>query len=249
MEKEVTEKGGISQVDASHRVALLDELHLAEVSEEHIKYMKSKLAQQTWIQGRIKELRQNNNDLLMDTFIDGGKATRYLELCRSRYEPKLLSDKYNLEHLEFYGAFQKKLAVLQQLDYVKPDTQELTLKGRMASELANQKLPNELLLTEIIFNYFVVDLNEAELCALLSCTLCTAKINDDQLTALWVKLAKEHPKLLADFQSLEKIFQNVQRVEKDLRVDHESSGEGELSGDLNCNLILVVYEWAQGKVS
>lgn len=212
---------------------------------EHFKEL---LMTRQWILNRLEEHHRENVDVLLDTFASGQKATRYLHLVRSRYEPKVMSDKYSLENLKFYQDYREKLKVLQRLDYVTPGTEELTLKvkGKMASELSNQKLPNELLLTEIIFNGFAVDLSEAELCALLSCALCTAKIEDDKLLELWQKLKAEHPKLLERFQVLEKIFQNVQEVEKMYRVNEDESGK-DATGELNLNLILVVYNWAQGK--
>lgn len=222
----------------------IDLLH----SSEGMEHFQEVLDQRKWLQGRLKEHHALNVDLLLDTFSSGKKATRYLHLCRARYEPKLLSDKYNLENLKFYMDYREKLKVLQRLDYVTPGSEELTLKvkGKMASELSNQKLPNELLLTEIIFDGFAVDLSEAELCALLSCTLCTAKIDDDKLLELWQVLKKEHPKLLEKFQVLERIFQHVQEVEKQYRVNEDESGK-DTTGELNLNLILVVFNWANGK--
>lgn len=222
----------------------IDLLH----SSEGMEHFQEVLDQRKWLQGRLKEHHALNVDLLSDTFFSGKKATRHLHLCRARYEPKLLSDKYNLENLKFYMDYREKLKVLQRLDYVTPGSEELTLKvkGKMASELSNQKLPNELLLTEIIFDGFAVDLSEAELCALLSCTLCTAKIDDDKLLELWQVLKKEHPKLLEKFQVLERIFQHVQEVEKQYRVNEDESGK-DTTGELNLNLMLVVFNWASGK--
>lgn len=240
----MTEKGGIREVVARHKLPWIDVLN----ANEGVEHFKEVLDQRKWLLDRLREHYRVNVDLLLDTFSSGKKSTRYLHLCRARYEPKLLSDKYSLENLKFYQDYREKLKVLQRLDYVTPGTEELTLKvkGKMASELSNQKLPNELLLTEIIFNGFAVDLSEAELCALLSCALCTAKIDDDKLLELWQVLKKEHPKLLEKFQVLEQIFQNVQEVEKQFRVNEDESGK-DATGELNLNLILVVYNWAQGK--
>lgn len=244
LEREVTERGGIREVVSRHKMPWIDVLN----SNDGVEHFKEVLDQRKWLLDRLKQHYQVNVDLLLDTFADGKKSTRYLNLCRARYEPKLLSDKYSLENLKFYQDYREKLKVLQRLDYVTPGTEELTLKvkGKMASELSNQKLPNELLLTEIIFNGFAVDLSEAELCALLSCALCTAKIDDDKLLELWQVLKKEHPKLLERFQVLEQIFHNVQEVEKQFRVNEDESGK-DSTGDLNLNLMLVVYNWAQGK--
>lgn len=244
LEREVTARGGIRELVARHKLPWIDLLQASEGAE----HFQETLHQRKWLLDRLQRHQKANVDLLLDTFGSGQKSTRYLHLCRSRYEPKLLSDKYSLENLKFYQDYREKLKVLQRLDYVTPGTEELTLKvkGKMASELSNQKLPNELLLTEIIFDGFAVDLSEAELCALLSCTLCTAKIDDDKLLELWQGLKKEHPKLLEKFQVLERIFQNVQEVEKQFRVNEDESGK-DATGELNLNLILVVYNWAQGK--
>lgn len=244
LEREVADRGGIRELVRNQKSAWIDLLQ----ENDGLEHFKELLEQRKWLLTRLEKHHREHVDLLVDTFCKGQKAMRYLNLCRFRYEPKLLSDKYSLENLKFYQDYREKLKVLQRLDYVTPGTEELTLKvkGKMASELSNQKLPNELLLTEIIFDGFAVDLSEAELCALLACTLCTAKIDDDKLLELWQGLKKDHPKLLEKFQVLERIFQNVQEVEKQFRVNEDESGK-DSTGELNLNLILVVYNWAQGK--
>lgn len=202
-----------------------------------------------WFKTFLAEQIQAHADVLHEHFSIGKDSVRFLQCIRTRYEQRNLSRRYQLENLQFYRHYRRKLAVLERLDYVRPTTHELTLKGRMASELSNQKLPNELLLTEIIFNNFVANLTEAELCALLSCALCRAKIDDAQFLDLWQCLKTEHPKLLDNFTSLETIYKSIQVVEKETGVLEDGSGaDGDKGGDLNCNLILVVYEWAQGKV-
>lgn len=242
--REVAERGGIREIVDHHKSPWIDLLQAGEGVEQ----FKELLDKRKWLLVRLEKHHREHVDILLDTFTNGEKAMRYLNLCRFRYEPKMLSDRYSLENLKFYQDYREKLKVLQQLDYVTPGTEELTLKvkGKMASELSNQKLPNELLLTEIIFAGFAVDLSEAELCALLACTLCTAKIDDDKMLELWQVLKKEHPRLLEKFQDLERIFQNVQEVEKQFRVNEDESGK-DATGELNLNLILVVYHWAQGK--
>ena len=135
------------------------------------------------------------------------------------------------ENLALFPDFQSRLHVLEELRYVQPLDSTVGLKGRVSSEINTCE---ELILTEMIFENILGELDPAECAALLSALVVQAKINDAPV--LTSRLEEAQRQVLIIATRLEDLQQR-HRVELDADWVQKS---------LNFGLMEVVYEWARG---
>ncbi|KAI9327811.1 antiviral helicase [Zopfochytrium polystomum] len=112
------------------------------------------------------------------------------------------------------------------------DAGTVQLKGRVACEI---NTADELILTELILDNFLVDYDPAEIVALLSCFVFQEKSQSEPMLT---------PKLQKGIEEIKKIALRVHDVQKACGLNVGGSQEA-LEG-LRFGLVEVVYEWARG---
>ena len=169
------------------------------------------------------------------------KQMNNFDQLNAQYE-KFISKKEELkkieENIEYLRGFvnqdvDKMIKYLKDNDYVDKDTSQVLVKGIMASEISEC---NEILLTEIITNKFFLELEPAEIVAVLS-VFIEEKSND-------VSDIKE----LNVPQKMKDILFDIDYISKDFS-SYEYNSYIEIGTDWNMYLSFVepAYSWAQGK--
>jgi antiviral helicase SKI2 len=153
------------------------------------------------------------------------------ESLRSRMETlrHLLSN----ESLQLFPDFLQRKSVLKTLGYV-DENETVCVKGRVACEVNTCE---ELIVTEMVFEGVLNDLEPAEIVAALSSLVYQAK-SDDEFDA-------ELPeRLIGCCRRMKTIATNIGQLQKDHGLDIDP---GEYcDGALKFGLVHVVYEWALG---
>eukprot|EP00501_MAST-03F_sp_TOSAG23-6_P000496 GSMAST32.ASY1.ANO1.510.1 assembled CDS len=101
-----------------------------------------------------------------------------LATVQSKLQQKVTKLKQILsnENLFLFADFQKRLSVLKKLGYIDAKENSMKLKGRVASEVNTM---DELILTELVFENILGELDPAEAAALLSAGVFQRKTNDE----------------------------------------------------------------------
>nr|CAD7576251.1 unnamed protein product [Timema californicum] len=145
---------------------------------------------------------------------------------KREYLKMMQSDK----SLSLYPEYMNRVNVLQALKYVDRNN-AVQLKGKVACDIGN----HELMITDLVYHNILMDIQPAEIAALLSCLVFQQRTN--------IK-----PKLIDSLKKGTEIVTSIAREimeqEKIHGLQQDSSGEFE---KLNFGLTEVVYEWAQGK--
>ncbi|GFO05994.1 helicase ski2w [Plakobranchus ocellatus] len=140
----------------------------------------------------------------------------------------LLSD----ESLVLLPEYTQRVEVLKRLHYM-DSSGTVQLKGRVACEMSN----HELVVTELVFENALTDLDPAQIAALLSCFVFEMKrCSEPNLTEA---LIKGRDQILAKAQLVGQLQREV-----GMTMPVEDYME-----QFHFGLMEVVYEWAQGKVS
>jgi len=163
-------------------------------------------------------------------FEENFKRLRENTLVRNEYRrlKMLLSD----DSLSLLPEYQQRVKVLRRLGYT-DDSDVVQLKGRVACELTTAA-GHELLLTELIFDNSFVDMQPAEVAALLSCFVFqTARCSEPNLTPHLLKCQKRFADKAAEVGQLQHDCGLPVAVE-----DYVDS--------LHFGLMEVVHEWARG---
>nr|CAD7586424.1 unnamed protein product [Timema genevievae] len=160
---------------------------------------------------------------------------------KREYLKMMQSDK----SLSLYPEYMNRVNVLQALKYVDRNNAGIVswgsfpevwvfpvqLKGKVACDIGN----HELMITDLVYHNILMDIQPAEIAALLSCLVFQQRTN--------IK-----PKLIDSLKKGTEIVTSIAREimeqEKIHGLQQDSSGEFE---KLNFGLTEVVYEWAQGK--
>lgn len=143
------------------------------------------------------------------------------------------------ESLSLFPDFMQRKAVLQTLGYVDPTTDAVCLKGRIACEVNSCE---SLIVTELLLDGILNELEPAEIVSVLSTLLAKEKISDDgdeELDNSDLPL-----NLVRCCNRIKSIAFNFGELQKDhgLLVD-----PGDYADEvLNFGLVNVVYEWALG---
>ena len=164
----------------------------------------------------------------------GINRTRYRQvekvngLAKTLQKAKLaMSD----ENLTLFPDFQSRLELLKERRYIDPLDSTVRLKGRVSSEINTCE---ELILTEVVFENVLADLDAAECAALLSALVFQAKTNDQPTLTDRLQEAQQRVLMIAT------TLDNLQRKHRVL-VDADW-----VQKSLNFGLMEVVYEWARG---
>jgi antiviral helicase SKI2 len=137
------------------------------------------------------------------------------------------------ESLQLFPDFLQRKSVLKTLGYV-DENETVCVKGRVACEVNTCE---ELIVTEMVFEGVLNDLEPAEIVAALSSLVYQAK-SDDEFDA-------ELPeRLIGCCRRMKTIATNIGQLQKDHGLDIDP---GEYcDGALKFGLVHVVYEWALG---
>lgn len=142
----------------------------------------------------------------------------------------LISD----ENMELLPDYNQRLEVLEQLEFIDAN-QNVMLKGRVACEI---NLGWELVLTELILDNFLGDLEAEEIVALLSCFVYEGRTKDEEDLPITPRLKKAKGRIQEITGKLLRIYNEHQVV--------LTSEEEEFLQRKRFALVNVVYEWARG---
>jgi antiviral helicase SKI2 len=150
-----------------------------------------------------------------------------------RTKVKTLQHLLSNESLQLFPDFLQRKAVLRKLGYV-DDNETVCVKGRVACEVNTCQ---ELIVTEMVFEGLLTDLEPEEIVAVLS-----ALVYQDKSS---VELDSELPeKLVTCCEQMKSVATNLGQLQKDQGLDIDP---GEYCDEsLNFGLVHVVYEWALG---
>jgi superfamily II RNA helicase len=158
---------------------------------------------------------------------------KYEKYLKQNYDMKKIDE--NIKYLKGFvnEDVDKMIQYLKDNDYIDKETKQVLVKGIIASEISEC---NEILLTEIITNDFFMELEPAEIVAVLS-VFIEEKSND--ITCI---------KQLDVSQNIKDILENINFISKDF-ADYEYNSYLEIGTDWNIYLSFLepAYEWAQGK--
>jgi antiviral helicase SKI2 len=145
-----------------------------------------------------------------------------------------LSHLLSNESLRLFPDFLQRKAVLRTLGYL-DESEAVCVKGRVACEVNTSE---ELIVTEMVFEGILNDLDPTEIVAALSALVYQQKSDDDEFDM-------EIPEtLLSCCQRMKKIAQNLGQLQKEHGLDVDPLEYSENS--LKFGLVHVVYEWALG---
>lgn len=161
----------------------------------------------------------------------------YTEIERKeilRTKVKTLQHLLSNESLQLFPDFLQRKAVLRKLGYV-DDNETVCVKGRVACEVNTCE---ELIVTEMVFEGLLNDLEPEEIVAVLSALVYQEKSNDAELDA-------ELPERLVNcIEQMKSVATNLGQLQKDQGLEIDP---GEYcDGSLKFGLVHVVYEWALG---
>lgn len=135
----------------------------------------------------------------------------------------------SVENLELLPDYHQRFAVLCALGYIEPDTNNISMKGYVASQIRSV---NELVLADLIVREFLVQFEPPELAALLSVFHFRDK-------------TQVVPEMTTSVQDgLEEIRATADRI-ANVQLAHQLPPDDDAS-TLNDGLVQVVYEWANG---
>jgi antiviral helicase SKI2 len=151
-----------------------------------------------------------------------------------RTKVKTLQHLLSNESLQLFPDFLQRKAVLRKLGYV-DDNETVCVKGRVACEVNTCE---ELIVTEMVFEGLLNDLEPEEIVAVLSALIYQEKSNDAELDA-------ELPERLVNcIEKMKSVATNLGQLQKDQGLEIDP---GEYcDGSLKFGLVHVVYEWALG---
>ena len=169
------------------------------------------------------------------------KDIRNFQQINTKYE-KFLKQKHDLkkieENIEYLKGFvnqdvDRMVRYLKDNNYIDPETSQVLVKGIMASEISEC---NEILLTEIITNDFFLELEPAEIVAVLSVFI---EEKSNEVTNI---------KMLNVPEKMKNVLEKINFISKDF-ADYEYNCYLEIGTDWNLYLSFVepAYYWAQGK--
>jgi antiviral helicase SKI2 len=139
------------------------------------------------------------------------------------------------ESLMLFPDFQQRKYVLKTLGYL-DESEAVTVKGRVACEVNTCE---ELIVTELVFEGVLNDLEPTEIVAALSALVYQQKSSDDD------ELDMEVPEsLLSCCEKMNKIAWNLGQLQKEHGLDVDPIEYAE--SILSFGLVHVVYEWAIG---
>ncbi len=158
---------------------------------------------------------------------------RVESLNRTRDKLQIASDALSGESMTLTPDYRQRIDVLTALGYVDNSGGVVQIKGRVA---ANINTCNELILTEMIFENVLNELEPEEIAACLSCLINQNKDdNDPHLTA-----------------RLDVVRTNITHIARSLELvlsaHHVALEENDASNSqgLNFSMMEVIYEWARG---
>ena len=138
------------------------------------------------------------------------------------------------ESLSLFPDFMNKKAVLRKLGYI-DESDTVSVKGRVACECNSSE---ELILTEMVFEGILNDLEPEEIAAVLSALVFQGRSTDEELDM-------ELPdNLVACCSQMRTIATNLGVLQKELGVKVDPAEYADTS--MNFGLVHVVYEWALG---
>lgn len=138
------------------------------------------------------------------------------------------------ESLQLFPDFLQRKAVLRKLGYI-DEKETVSIKGRVACETNTCE---ELIVTELVFEGLLNELDPEEIVAVLSALVFQEKGKE---TSLSVELPE---RLIVCCEQMKTIALNLGRIQKDVGLDIDPAEYSESS--LNFGLVHVVYEWALG---
>ncbi|CAG9764055.1 unnamed protein product [Ceutorhynchus assimilis] len=180
---------------------------------------------------------------LKDKLIDHLPSTQipnFEEQFATVFERKFLEQKKNdLEFklsnasLTLYPDYQNRIELLRKLGYVDAEN-TVKLKGNVACSMGM----NELLITELVVDDIFIDLQAAEVAALLSSLVFRMKLRGEEL-----EFEEElTPRLKRGIKEIKKVHQKIANMELELCIQTD-----EFQQDLNFGLVHVVYRWANAE--
>ena len=169
------------------------------------------------------------------------KEIKNFHQLNSKYEKYISQNedlkkiKKNIEYLKGYvnEDVDKMIQYLKDNNYIDRDTSQVLVKGIMASEISEC---NEILLTEIITNNFFLELEPAQIVAVLSVFIEEKSNEVTEIKSLDVP------------QNMKDILEQINFISRDF-ADYEYNSYLEIGTDWNLYLSFVepAYYWAQGK--
>ncbi|CAH0514963.1 unnamed protein product [Peronospora belbahrii] len=157
-----------------------------------------------------------------------GKVEKIIKL--KAYLAQLTRELSN-DSLSLFPDFQQRLSVLKRLGYISDDG-VVQIKGRVACEINTCE---ELVLTEMIFENVLANLEPEEIVAVLSALIFQEKSLSEPTLTPTLEITRDVVKNIAEALGL---IQLEQRLDIDPAVY--------CKGALNFGLMEVVYEWARG---
>eukprot|EP00457_Paulinella_chromatophora_P000515 gb/GEZN01000515.1/.p1 GENE.gb/GEZN01000515.1/~~gb/GEZN01000515.1/.p1 ORF type:complete len:714 (-),score=105.05 gb/GEZN01000515.1/:54-2195(-) len=179
-----------------------------------------------------KQLQQNLSCSVCQTC---PKLVEHLEVLGTKNQ---LSERLSLlqrtlsdDNVELISDFNTRLVVLEKLNYIASD-RTVQLKGRVACECDTC---DSIIMTELIFENILKDLQPEEIVALLSCLIFRQKSQAvPELT----------PTLQKSLTALQKVANSVGILQRSCGMD--IAPEEYVKENVNPALMQVTYEWAQG---
>jgi antiviral helicase SKI2 len=164
-----------------------------------------------------------------------------LELCYKdierretlREKVETLQHLLSNESLQLFPDFLQRKGVLRKLGYV-DDNETVCVKGRVACEVNTCE---ELIVTEMVFEGVLNDMEPEEIVAVLSSLVYQEK-KDEELSA------ELPPRLVHCCEEMKKIATNLGQLQKEQGLDVDPGEYCDKS--LKFGLVHVVYEWALG---
>ncbi|TDH72069.1 hypothetical protein CCR75_008664 [Bremia lactucae] len=142
-----------------------------------------------------------------------------------------MSRELSTDALTLFPDFQQRLRVLKRLGYISEED-VVQVKGRVACEI---NTCDELVLTEMIFENVLANLEPEEIVAVLSALVFHEKVESEPMLTPTLEATRDVVKRIAESLGL-------LQLEQHLAIDPV----GYSKGALNFGLMEVVYEWARG---
>jgi antiviral helicase SKI2 len=191
--------------------------------------------------GRVRTLYKKNIASLIENpchFDDNlmHRFNRTYKIKMANDMIKLYEEKMKDEHLSLFSDFQNRVKVLETLNYVEKVSNTPNIKGRIACEI--NTCPDELLVTEIIFNNILEPLSPEECAGILS-----ALVFQDRKS---MREKRDSPPLTEKMEVARAQIKEIQEILKKIQTQENvgTAASEESEPVLNFGLSAVVYEWA-----
>jgi superfamily II RNA helicase len=211
---------------------------LKRTNEEYEKYYNLKNKNQQNTKKENKYLKKKETEEFQEDY------KNYLEQYEVNNELKYLKE--SIENIDYnnvvYQSLNKVMKFLEKNNYIeevlmKDITKDnVKMKGIIASQINEC---NEILLTELLVNNYFDDLDEAEICGVLSLFSNTSCLNDD-MKVRDVSVLDIEDKLKNKIKKIEKLNEELSKDEEILQIYINTKW------DLNLDMIEYCYKWCKG---